>query len=140
MDIGPVEYLVIGFPENKFKGEIAPELTKLVNSGLVRILDLIFIAKDADGNILSFEFDQREEFDAFAGLDAEVGGVISTEDIEHAASALDPDSACALLVWEDTWATPFAKAVRDAGGFIIEGARIPHELITEAMSALGEGD
>ena len=75
---------------------------------------------------------------AFAGLDAEVGGILSDADIAYAASSLEPNSSAALLVWEDTWAGPFAAAVRDADGVILEGARIPREIIEQAMGALAD--
>src|SRR5262245_54742415 len=101
MAVGPVEYIIVGFPENKFTGAIAPALIKLVESGTIRILDLLFIAKDADGNVLSFEFEDLEEFASFADLDGDTGGLISPDDIEHAAAGLEPNSSAALLIWED---------------------------------------
>jgi hypothetical protein len=136
MDIGPVEYLILGFPGNNFTGQIVPELAKLIDSGLVRIIDLTFITKDAAGHVDVVEYDAVEELAAFAGLDAEVGGILTDEDVAYAAQALEPNSSAALLVWEDTWATPFAVAVRNANGVIIEGARIPREIIEEAIDAL----
>ena len=136
MDIGPVEYLILGFPGNMFTGQIVPELAKLIDSGLVRIIDLTFISKDAAGDVQVIEHDVVEELAAFAGLDGEVGGLLSDEDIMYAAQSLEPNSSAALLVWEDTWATPFAVAVRNANGVILEGARIPREIIEEAVDAL----
>ena len=138
MDIGPVEYLILGFPGNKFTGQIVPELGKLIDSGLIRIIDLTFISKDAVGDVLVIQHDVVEELAAFAGLDAEVGGILSDEDITYAASSLEPNSSAALLVWEDTWAGPFAAAVREANGVIIEGARIPHDIIEQAMGSLAD--
>ncbi|MGD0313965.1 MAG: DUF6325 family protein [Acidimicrobiales bacterium] len=136
MPLGPVEYIIVGFPGNKFNGEIAPELIALVESQTVRILDLIFIGKDADGSVLSFEIDELDQLAGFGGLDGEVGGLISPEDIEFAAGQLEPNSSAALLIWEDLWAAPFAAAVRDSGGVLLDGARIPHELIEPALAAL----
>ena len=136
MDIGPVEYLILGFPGNNFTGQIVPELAKLIDSGLVRIIDLTFITKDAAGHVDVVEYDAVEELAAFAGLDAEVGGILTDEDVAYAAQGLEPNSSAALLVWEDTWATPFAVAVRNANGVILEGARIPREIIEEAIGAL----
>jgi Family of unknown function (DUF6325) len=133
---GPVEYIVVAFPENNFTGKIAPELGKLIESGLIRVLDLVFIAKDVDGSVATLEFDQLDEVAEFADLDGEVGGLISPEDLEHAASMLEPNSAAALLVWEDVWAAPFVGAVREAGGVLIEGGRIPQELIEAALDVL----
>ncbi|HJY65110.1 MAG TPA: DUF6325 family protein [Streptosporangiaceae bacterium] len=138
MSIGPVEYLILGFPDNKFTGQIVPELAKLVDSGLVRIIDLTFISKDAVGGVEVIELDVVEELAAFAGLDAEVGGILTDEDITYAAQSLEPNSSAALLVWEDTWAGPFAAAVRAANGVILEGARIPREIIEQAVGALAD--
>ena len=136
MTIGPVEYMIVGFPGNRFTGEIAPELAKLVEAGTVRILDLIFVGKVADGTVTTFEFDQRDELAGFAAIDGEVGGLISTEDVEYAASLLEPNSSEALLVWEDVWATPLVEAMRRADGVVLEGARIPHELVQAAVDEL----
>jgi Family of unknown function (DUF6325) len=138
MSIGPVEYLILGFPGNKFSGQIVPELAKLIDSGLIRIIDLTFISKDAAGGVTVVEYDAVEELAAFAGLDAEVGGILTDEDIAYAAQSLEPNSSGAMLIWEDTWAGPFAAAVRDADGVILEGARIPREIIEQAMGALAD--
>jgi Family of unknown function (DUF6325) len=136
MAVGPVEYVVLGFPGNKFRGEVAPELAKLIDSGTIRVLDLMFIGKDADGNVVSFEFDQLDELAPFAAMDAEVGGLVSPEDIEHAAALLEPNSSAALLIWEDLWATPLVEALRRADGVLLEGARIPHTLIQTVFDEL----
>ncbi len=136
MTTGPVEYLIVGFPGNKFTGEIVPELVKLVESGTVRILDLIFIGKDSTGEVLALEIDELDTVPEFASLDSDVGGLISPEDIEHAAAALEPNTSAALLIWEDLWAAPFADAVRRADGVVLEGARIPHDLIAPALADL----
>jgi Family of unknown function (DUF6325) len=136
MTTGPVEYIIVGFPGNKFNGKIAPELIALVESGTIRILDLIFIGKDADGAVVSAEIDELDASVGFTGLDADVGGLISPDDIEFAARSLEPNSSAALLIWEDVWAVPFADAVRQSGGVLLEGARIPAELITPALADL----
>ena len=125
MTIGPVEYIVVGFPGNNFTGKIAPELIALVESGTVRILDLIFIGKDADGSILSFEIDELDALAGFRDLNADVGGLISPDDVEYVAASLAPDSSAALLIWEDTWAAPFAEAVRQSDGVLLKGPVSP---------------
>ena len=136
MSIGPVEYIIVAFPGNEFNGEIAPELMSLVETGTVRILDLIFIGKDADGSVLAFEIDELDAAAGFGGLDTDVGGLISPEDIEYAAAALEPNSSAALLIWEDVWAARFAEAARKSNGILLEGARIPHELIEPVLADL----
>ena len=140
MAIGPVEYIIVGFPGNQFNGEIAPELAKLVESGTIRLLDLVFITKDADGNTAAVEVEDHEDLAIFANLDGEVGGLISDEDIEYAAEDLEPNSSAALLIWEDVWATPFVEAMRNSGGVLLEGARIPHDLIEAAQGVLEGAD
>ncbi len=136
MTIGPVEYLLLGFPGNQFKGDIAPALGRLIENQTVRIIDLVFISKDSQGDVTAFEFDQLEELAPFADLQGEAGGMVNEEDIAYAAAALEPDSSAALLVWEDTWATELAQAIRDADGVVLEGARIPHELVEQVFSEL----
>jgi hypothetical protein len=138
MTIGPVEYLIIEFPGNQFKGEIVPALADLIDSKTIRLIDVAFMTKDADGNVLWDEYDAGEDGDGFgfAALDGEAG-LLSEEDVLIAAAALAPNSSAALLVWEDLWATPFAVAVRNAGGQIIDGARLPHELVQAAVDSLG---
>jgi uncharacterized membrane protein len=132
MSIGPVEYVIIGFPGNKFTGDIAPELVKLVESGVIRLVDLVFIMKDEAGEVAIIEIDEDEAFAAFGTIDAEVGGFIGDEDIAHAAAAIEPGSSVLLILWEDVWATPLVDAIRASGGVLIEGSRIPRELIDAA--------
>ncbi len=127
--MGPVEYIIVGFPGNQFNGEIAPELAKLVESGTIRVLDLVFITKDAEGNVASIELEDFQDVALFAALDGEVGGMINEQDIEYAGDALEPNSSAALLIWEDVWAKPFVDALRASGAVLIEGSRIPNELI-----------
>ncbi len=136
MTIGPVEYIIVGFPGNEFNGEIAPELIALVESGTIRILDLIFIGKDIDGSVVAFEIDELDAAAGFGGLDGEAGGLISPADIEYAAAALEPNSSAALLIWEDVWAARFAEAVRKSNGVLIEGARMPHEIVAPLLADL----
>jgi uncharacterized membrane protein len=136
--IGPVEYLVIGFPGNRFKGEIVPAIAELVDNGLIRIIDVAFIKRDADGTVTVFEYDALDdvlEF-GFADVEGEAGGVLNDEDLELAAETLEPDSSAALLVWEHRWAARVAQAIRDAGGRIIAGERVPHEIVEKALAGL----
>lgn len=136
MTIGPIEYIIVGFPGNQFTGQIAPALADLIDNDTIRILDLVFISKDADGEVTAFEYDELEELAAFGDLDGEVGGLIGPDDIAHAAEGLDPNSSAALLIWEDTWAVPLVEAMRSSGGVLLEGGRIPHDLAEEAFAGL----
>jgi Family of unknown function (DUF6325) len=138
--MGPVEHVVIAFPGNRFKGEIVPAVAELVDNDVVRILDVAFIKKDADGNVTMFEYDSLDdvlEF-GFADVDGEAGGVLNDEDLELAAEALEPDSSAALIVWEHRWAARVAQAIRDAGGRIIAGERVPDEIVEQALDGLGD--
>ena len=118
MSLGPIEIIVVGFPENQFTGEIAPALADLVESGIVRIVDLVFITKDDDGEVAALELNE---------LDALIG----EEDIEDFGEQLDPGSSIALLVVEHVWAKGFADAVAGSGGVLLESIRIPREVIDE---------
>jgi len=136
MSIGPVEYIILGFPGNQFNGNIAPELAKLIDNGTIRLIDLVFITKDADGNAAVVELEDHHDVAAFEALDGEIGGVISEEDVEYAAAELEPGSSAALLIWEDVWAKPFVEALRESGAELIEGSRIPHELLAPLETEL----
>jgi uncharacterized membrane protein len=139
--MGPVEYVVIAFPGNRFKGEIVPAVAELVDHDVIRILDVAFIKKDADGHPTMFEYDALDdvlEF-GFADVDGEAGGVLNDEDLELAAEALEPDSSAALIVWEHRWAARVAQAIRDAGGRIVAGERVPDEVVEQALADLGTG-
>lgn len=139
--IGPVEYVVIEFPGNRFKGEIVPVIAELVDNGLVRILDVAFLKKAADKTVTVFEYDGLDdvlEF-GFAAVDGEAGGVLSDEDLRMTAEVLAPDSSAALLVWEDRWAARLAQTIQDAGGRITTGERIPPEIVAKALADVEAG-
>jgi len=133
-EIGPVEYLIVAFPGNQFKGEIAPALAELADAGTIRIIDVAFVGKDADGNVAAFELSEIDP-DVRAGLEragVEVNGLFNDEDLAAAGEELEPDSSAALLVWEDVWARKVAQAMRDAGGVIYDFGRLPHEVVQAA--------
>jgi Family of unknown function (DUF6325) len=136
MSIGPVSYTVVAFPGNQFNGNIAPEVARLVESGLVRILDLVFVAKDEQGETISLEFDQMDELAAFNDMDGEVGGLVNMEDLDHVAASLPEGNSALVIVWEDVWAIPLADAVRESGGVVVDSARIPGALVDSALSEL----
>jgi hypothetical protein len=136
--MGPVSYTVVAFPGNQFNGDIAPEVARLVESGIVRILDLVFVGKDDAGDTISLEFDQHDELVAFGELDGEVGGLINMEDLDHVAAGLPPGNSALIIVWEDVWARPLAEAVIASGGVVVDSARIPAGLVEAAMAELAE--
>jgi hypothetical protein len=133
-EIGPVEYMIVAFPGNKFRGEIAPALAELVDSQTVRIIDLAFVAKDADGDVASFEVSDLDPDvqSALEAIGAEPTGLFNEDDLMAAAEELEPNSSAALLVWEDLWAGRLAEAIRDADGVLFDLGRIPHEVVVAA--------
>ena len=133
-EIGPVDYAVIVFPGNEFKGEIAPALADLVEAGTIRLIDAAFISRDEQGKVFTFELtelapDVQEAFDA---LHIEVEGLFSDEELLAAGGDLEPNSSAALLVWENVWARKVAQAIRDAGGELVAFERVPHDVVQAA--------
>jgi uncharacterized membrane protein len=134
---GPVDLVLLGFPGNQFTGDIAPALRDLVSSGTVRILDLVFITKDADGNTAGVELsDLGEVGAAFEDIDGEVSELLTDEDIEAAGEELEPNSSAALLMFENTWAGRLATAIRAANGEVVAYERIPRDALDEFLSAV----
>ena len=133
-EIGPVEYIVVGFPGNQFKGEIAPALGDLVDAGTIRIIDIAFAGKDENGDLVAFELSQLDPDvqKALEKLGAEPSGLFNEEDLTAVAETLDPGSSAAVLAWENVWAKSVAGAIRDAGGELYDYDRVPHEIIVAA--------
>ncbi len=136
MSIGPVEYIAIAFPGNKFSGEIIPAIQELQDSGTIRVLDLVIISKDAAGDVHAIELSEAspEEQATLAALGVESKNLLGQEDIEEIGGALDPNSTAGLMIWENVWAARFAKSLRDADGILIANGRIPAPVIEEAMA------
>jgi hypothetical protein len=139
MSIGPVEYLIVAFPGNQFKGEIIPALADLVEAGTIRIIDLAFVMKDADGAVVTAELGDldSEVFKAFDALSPETMGLLNEEDLAAAGEELDPNSSAALLVWEDTWATTLRDAIVNAGGEVLDLERVPYQVVNAAIEFAG---
>ena len=135
MGIGPVEYGVVAFPGNQFKGEIAPALRELVESRTIRIIDLAFVLKDEDGNVAGVELEDAgsEVLRAFEALTYDRDGLISDNDLKEIGAALDPNSSALVMVWEDLWATKLAEAVRNAGGIVVDIQRVPYDVVQAAV-------
>ncbi len=135
MGIGPVEYMVVAFPGNRFNGEVAPALRDLIDSGTIRVLDLAFVMKDADGSVVGAELEDAgsEVMQAFNALEIERGGLLNDDDLVEIGDALDPNSSAAVLVWEDLWAKRFADAVADSGGVLVDIQRIPRDVVQAAI-------
>ena len=136
---GPVDLVLLGFPGNQFTGDIAPALRDLVSSGTVRILDLVFITKDADGNVAGVELsDLGEAGAAFEDVDGEINELLTEEDIEAAGEELEPNSSAALLMFENTWAGRLATAIREANGEVVAYERIPRDALDEFLGAISD--
>lgn len=136
MDMGPVEYLLVAFPGSQFDGSIAPALLDLVESGNVRIIDLAFLKKDRDGTVSTFEYDALDDGAPFSDIPGHAGGLIGEDDLALSAEQLEPGSSAALVVWEDVWARQLADSVRNAGGVIVTGGRIAHDLVCATLDEL----
>jgi hypothetical protein len=133
-EIGPVDYAIIAFPGNQFRGEIAPALSDLVEAGTIRIIDIAFVTKDADGSTAALELTELDDEvqRALDSLGIEVGGLYNEDDLQAAAEELEPNSSAALLVWENVWAREVVQALRNAGGVLLDFDRLPHEVVQAA--------
>ncbi len=136
MSIGPVEYIAIAFPGNKFSGEIIPAIKELQESGTIRVLDLIIISKDSAGGVTAVELSEAspEEQAALAALGVQGRNLLGQEDVEDIGSALDPNTTAGLMIWENVWAARFAESLRNADGVLIANGRIPAVLVEEIMA------
>jgi uncharacterized membrane protein len=136
MSLGPVEMLVVKFPGNQFKGEIAPALAELVEKGTIRVIDFVFIQKDADGSLTSVELADLdpEAASAYASAVDDVSGTLSEDDIKELGGLLENNSSAGLMLFENVWATRFADAVRNASGEVILSERIPRAVIEKVMA------
>ena len=136
MSVGPIELLVVKFPGNKFSGEIVPALTELIETGTIRIFDLLFATKDPDGNVTVREFVELDE-DEYAAIDplvSDTAGLLTEDDVERLTSKLENNSSAALLLFENVWATRFTNAVVNANGEVVLNERIPRAVIQELMA------
>lgn len=135
-EMGPVDYIVVEWPGRQPNGEVAPHLVDLVERGLIRILDLVFVAKDEDGNVAGLEISELAgevaELSVFEGASS---GLISDEDVDEAGGVLEPGTSAALLVFENAWAAPFVSAVRRSGGQLVASGRIPAQDLLDALDA-----
>jgi hypothetical protein len=136
-ELGPVDWIVIEFPGSRFNGAIAPEIVQLVDRGIIRVLDLLLIKKDGGGGLEVFELSDLDESElgGLRAFEATLAELLSAEDVEAVASAVEPGSTAALLIWENAWAAPFASAVRRTGGQLAASGRIPIQAILAAIQA-----
>ena len=136
-EMGPVDYLVLEFPGNKMTGEGLPMLVDLVDRGIIRILDLVFVTRDTDGTVSGLEL---KDFDADGELDLAVfegvsSGLLGEDDLAEAGNVIEPGSSAGILVYENTWAAPLAGALRRGGAQLVASGRIPIQALLAAVEA-----
>ena len=136
-ELGPIDYLVVEFPPQtaNFTGEMAAEIGRLVDNKIIRVLDLLLLRKDADGNIDAIEIDDLDGLDDLRVAETQLAELLAEEDVAHLAAAMEPGTTAGVLVWENLWAAPFASAARRAGGQLIATGRIPIQAILASFEA-----
>ena len=141
-ELGPVDWIVVEFQGSQFNGEIAPHLVELVDRGTIRLLDLLVLTKDAEGSIEGFELADLDdsEIGQLRTYEAELAMLISEDDVALIAEAVEPNSSAAVLVYENSWAAPFASAVRHSGGQLVAAGRIPIQALLAAVEADEESE
>lgn len=141
-EIGPVDYAVLAFPGNQFKGEIAPALADLVEAGTIRLIDAAFVGKDETGEVFALETTELapDVQEKLSSLNIEVQGLFNDQELLAIGEQLELDSSAAVLVWENVWARRVAQAIRDAGGVLVAFERVPHETVQAAREWALEED
>jgi hypothetical protein len=136
-ELGPVDWIVVEFPGSRFNGKIAPALSDLVERDLIRVLDLLVLKKNSDGSIEAFELSDLDESElgGLRSYEGQLAMLLSEDDVNAVAAAIEPASSAAVLVWENTWAAPFASAVRHSGGQLVASGRIPIQAMLAAIEA-----
>jgi hypothetical protein len=130
----------VSFPGNQFKGEIAPALAELVEKDIIRIVDILFINKDEDGNIDVVELDAvgDDESAAFGPVVSDLTDLLTEDDAERLSNALDNNSSAALMLFENTWATRLRDALLNANGQLVLNTRIPKHVVDEVLAGAQE--
>jgi hypothetical protein len=138
-ELGPIDVVVIGFPADApMTGEAAPILVDLVDRGIIRVLDILFVTKGEDGAVAGFTIDgiDKERIGDFTVFEGASSGLLGDDDVEGAAAAMEPGESAVVIVYENSWAGPFAAAVRRNGGQLIATQRIPTQELIAALEAL----
>jgi Family of unknown function (DUF6325) len=136
-ELGPVDYVVVEFPAgaSNFTGEMAAELLTLVDSGTIRVIDVLILTKDEEGAVEAMELSDVGELGELQALEAQLAELLAEEDVEQLAATMEPGSTAGVLIWENLWAAPFASAARRSGGHLIANGRIPIQAIIASIEA-----
>ncbi len=136
-ELGPVDYAVVEFPAGavNFTGEMTDELIRLVEAGTIRVIDVLILTKDADGNVEASELNEIDELGDLQQIETELAELLAADDVAHLAAAMEPGSTAGVLIWENLWAAPFASAARRSGGRLIANGRIPIQAIIASIEA-----
>jgi hypothetical protein len=136
-ELGPVDYLVVEFPAgaSNFTGEMVEELLTLVETGTIRVIDVLILTKDGDGSIEAMELSDMTELGPLEVIETQLAELLAEEDVAHLAAAMEPGSTAGVLIWENLWAAPFAAAARRSGGQLIANGRIPIQAIIASIEA-----
>lgn len=137
-ELGPIDYLVIEFPPGTvtFTGELARELTSLVEAEIIRVLDVMVLQKDADGNLEVYEFEDLDDLGDLGVLEGQLAEILAEADVADIAAIMEPGSVAGVLVWENRWAAPFAVAARKMGGQLIANDRIHTQALLASLQAV----
>src|SRR3954447_21781576 len=137
-DMGPIEWVLLAWPGGlpEPDGSVAEKVVNAQEAGIIRVLDFALIAKDAEGNVAAIELADLGPDHELQEFDGAASGMLDQNDLEEAAKSLEPDSAAALLVWENRWAAPIAKAIREKGGMLVDRGNVPVQGILAALEAL----
>jgi hypothetical protein len=141
-EMGPIDYVVLEWRgQQPTAGEVQPLLLDLVDRGIIRILDIAFVAKDPEGSVSGIELgDLKEAAAAFAEFEGASSGLLGFDDLQEAATALEPDTSAAVIVWENRWAAPVAAALRRSGGQLVASGRIPVQAMLAALETMEATD
>ena len=138
LEMGPIDYIVLEWPGRQPKGDAVPLIIDLVERGIIRVLDIALMVKGDDGSVAAIDLGEFEEPTGFEAFDGASTGLISQEDLEEAATALNPGTSAAVLVWENLWAAPVAVALRRSGGQLVASGRIEIQAVLAALELIEE--
>ena len=141
-ELGPVDYLIVEFPagQQNFTGDGVRELVKLHESGIIRVMDILILQKAEDGTVIAQELGDLGDSDELVALEGQLVQTLAEDDVENLAAAMDPGSVAGVLVYENTWAAPFATALRQSGAQLVANGRIPINDIIAALDELEQAE